>query len=93
MNSDIDSALIRIAQAKPHPGLAGLEDRVSLAIGNQPPPHGLAIGVSLGAALFALLLGVASNAVPATEARAASPLAPFGSPGPLAPSSLLLEPR
>lgn len=92
MNSNIDTALTRISEAEPHPGLAGLEDRVAVAIASQSP-HGLAIGASLSAALFALVLGVASNAVPAAEARAASPLAPFGSANPLAPSSLLLEPR
>ena len=92
MNSNIDTALTRIAEAGPHPGLAGLEDRVMFAIASQPP-HSLAIGASLSAALFALVFGVVSNAVPPDEARAASTLAPFGAPSPLAPSSLLLEPQ
>jgi hypothetical protein len=93
MNNDIDSALARFAGAKPHAGLAGLEDRVMSAIASRPPSSGLAMGASLSAAAFALVLGIVSNAVPPAEARAASPLAPFGAPSPLAPSSLLLEPR
>ena len=93
MNSNIDTALTRIAEAGPHPGLAGLEDRVMLAIASQPPSHSLAISASLSAALFALVFGVVSNAVPPGEARAASTRAPFGAPSPLAPSSLLLEPQ
>ena len=93
MNNDIDSALARFAGAEPHAGLAGLEDRVMSAIASRPPSSGLAIGASLSAAAFALVLGIVSNAVPPAEARAASPLAPFGAPSPLAPSSLLLEPR
>ncbi len=93
MNNDIDSALARFAGAEPHAGLAGLEDRVMCAIASRPSSSGLAMGASLSAAAFALVLGIVSNAVPPAEARAASPLAPFGAPSPLAPSSLLLEPR
>lgn len=92
MNSNIDDALSRIAAMEAHPGLVGLEDRVMLVLAAQPP-RGLALGATLGAAAFALSLGLASNAVPSTEARATSASAPFGAPGPLAPSSLLLEPR
>lgn len=92
MNNNVDSALTRIAETGPHPGLVGLEDRVMLAIASQPP-HSLATGASLSAALFALVLGVVSNAVPPDEARAPSTLAPFGTASPLAPSSLLLEPQ
>jgi len=93
MNKDIDSALARIAGAEPNVGLAGFEDRVMSAIASRPASSGLAIGASLSAAAFALALGIVSNAVPPAEARAASTLAPFGAPSPLAPSSLLLEPR
>ncbi|MBN9554454.1 MAG: hypothetical protein J0H61_07260 [Alphaproteobacteria bacterium] len=93
MSSNIDNALARIAGAETHPGLAGLEDRVMSAIEGRPPSSGLAVGATLSAAAFALVLGIVSNAVPSAEARAASTLAPFGAPSPLAPSSLLLEPR
>lgn len=93
MNNDIDSALARFAGAEPHAGLTGLEDRVMSAIASRPSPSGLAIGTTLSAAAFALMLGIVSNAVPSSEARAASPLAPLGAPSPLAPSSLLLGSR
>jgi hypothetical protein len=93
MNNDIDSALARLTRAEPHRGLAGFEDRVMSAIASRPPSSGLAIGASLSVAAFALVLGIVSNAVPPGEARAASPLSPLGAPSPLAPSSLLLEPR
>ena len=93
MNNDIDSALARFAGAEPHAGLTGLESRVMSAIASRPSSSGLAMGASLSAAVFALGLDIVSNAVPPAEARASSPLAPFGAPSPLAPSSLLLEPR
>lgn len=93
MSSNIDSALARMAGAEPHPGLAGLEDRVMSAIAARPQSSGLAVGAMLSAAAFALVLGVVSNAVPPAETRAALTLAPFGAPSPLAPSSLLLEAR
>lgn len=93
MSTNIDTALRRMAEAEPHPGLAGLEGRVMSAIAGRPASSGLAFGATLSAAAFALVLGIVSNAVPPVEARAASTLAPFGAPSLLAPSSLLLEPR
>lgn len=88
MDTDIDQALARIGAQDTHPDLSGLEDRVLARIGARPKPA-LALGTTLGAAMFALALGVMSNTVPTGEARAAT-LAPFGAPSPLAPSSLLL---
>ena len=77
MNNDIDSALARFAGGEPHAGLAGLEDRVMSAIASRPPSSGLAVGTTLSAAAFALMLGIVSNAVPSSEARAASPRLPI----------------
>ena len=92
MDRDIDAALSRLTTASPHPGLAGLEDRVLHSIANQPP-RSPAFGTTAGAAAFALMFGVFSNTLPLTPARAAPPTVLVGTPGPLAPSSLLLEPR
>lgn len=89
--SEINSALARIGAPDPHPGLAGLEDRVLSTIGARRA-QALTMRTTLSAAAFALLLGVVSNVLPAHEAQAASP-APLGAPGALAPSNLLLGPR
>lgn len=89
MRMNIDDALARLAAGTPHSGLAGMEERVLEAISHQPAPsHGT--GATLAAAGLALVLGVLSNIVPSTHAQAAQSLAPFGAPGPLAPSSLLV---
>ncbi len=92
MGSDIDDALERLACAGPHPGLAGIEERVLSRIAAEPSGM-TALGTTLGAAIFALLLGVVSNAIPSSQARAMPVLAPFGAPSALAPSTLLLESR
>lgn len=92
MSPDLDDTLSRLASTSAHPGLVELEERVLRSIASQPP-RGFSTGATLGGVAFALALGIVSNAVPATAARAASPLAPFGAPSPLVPSSLLLEPR
>lgn len=92
MDRNIDTVLSRLAAASPHPGLDGLEDRVMQSIANQPP-RGPTIGATVAAAAFALTLGVVSNALPLTPARAAPPAVLVGVANPLAPSSLLLEPQ
>ncbi|OHT18832.1 hypothetical protein [Edaphosphingomonas haloaromaticamans] len=92
MNTNIDDALARLASDAPYRGLTGLEDRVLSAIARQP-----AAAIGTGTALItmglALTLGVFSNVVPAADAQAAPALSPLGAPSPLAPSSLLTEPR
>lgn len=88
MTMDIDSVLGRIAGQDPHPGLDGLEDRVMTIIAEQPA-RASAMRTTIAGAAFALLLGVGSVVYPAPEARAKE-MAPFGMPGPLAPSTLLL---
>ncbi|MGN5375698.1 hypothetical protein [Sphingomonas hankookensis] len=85
---DIDNALGRIAGQAPHPGLDGLEDRVMTIIADRPAGT-TALRTTIAGAAFALLLGVGSVIYPAPEARAKE-MAPFGIPGPLAPSTLLL---
>lgn len=93
MNSNIDDALARLASDAPHRGLAGLEDRVLTAIASQPATT-IGTGTALVAMGLALTLGVFSNVVPTADAQAAAPaLSPLGAPSPLAPSSLLTEPR
>lgn len=92
MNTNIDDALARLASDAPYRGLAGLEDRVLIAIASQPAAS-IGAGTALMAVGLALTLGVFSNIVPATHAQAAPALSPLGAPSPLAPSSLLTEPR
>lgn len=92
MTINIDDALARLAEDAPHPGLAGLEDRVLSAIAAQPVAS-IGAGTAFTAMGLALALGVFSNIVPASDAHAAPALSPLGAPSPLAPSSLLTEPR
>lgn len=89
MNTSMDTALEGLATAAAHPGLAGLEERVLCAISCEPARIA-GIGATIGAAAFALALGVVSNVVPTGMATAAPALSPFGAPSPLAPSTLLL---
>ncbi len=88
MDTNIDDALARLATATPYSGLDGLESRVMTAITLQPAGAGGA-GVTVAAIGLALTLGVLSNVVPTSGARAAPALSPFGAPSPLAPSTLL----
>ncbi|WEK02030.1 MAG: hypothetical protein P0Y59_10235 [Candidatus Sphingomonas phytovorans] len=88
MGNNIDDALARLSSATPHEGLAGLEDRVLGAISSQPA-SGLGTGATLAATGLALVLGLVSNAIPSSAARAAPALSPLGAPSPLAPSALL----
>lgn len=92
MTINIDDALARLAADAPHPGLAGLEARVLSAISVQPAAS-IGAGTAFMAMGLALTLGVFSNIVPAADAHAAPALSPLGAPSPLAPSSLLTEPR
>jgi len=92
MNTNIDDALARLASDAPHRGLSGLEVRVLSAIASQPAAT-ISMGTALVAMGLALTLGVFSNVVPAADAQAAPALSPLGVTSPLAPSSLLTEPR
>lgn len=91
---DIDGVLGRIGRGDssgPHPGLDGIEQRVLTAIA-QRPARTMAIRTTIAGAAFALLLGVGSVVYPVRAARAVG-MAPFGIPGPLTPSTLLLGAR
>ena len=92
MSINIDDALSRLASDTPYPGLVGLEDRVLSAVANRPAST-IGAGTALMAIGLALTFGVFSNVIPATEAQATPVLSPLGAPSPLAPSSLLTEPR
>jgi hypothetical protein len=89
MGMNIDSTLSRLATAMPDEGLEGLEDRVVAAISARPDTA-LSFGTTYVAAGLALALGIASNVVPSSHARAAPPLSPLGAPSALAPSTLLV---
>lgn len=92
MNTNIDDALARLASDAPYQGLAGLEARVLSTIASQPTAT-IGAGTALVAMGLALTLGVFSNVVPAVDTQAAPALSPLWAPSPLAPSSLLTEPR
>ena len=92
MTIQLDDALSRLASGAPHPGLAGLEDRVLGAIGSRSAAH-IGAGATLAAMGFALALGAVSNLAPGGSEAQASPLAPLGAPSALAPSTLLVGPR
>ena len=92
MAMNIDDALTRLASDAPHPGLAGLEDRVLDAIASRAAV-GIGAGTTVTAAILALALGVFSNIIPSTDAQAAPILSPLGAPSPLAPSTLLVGSR
>ncbi|MEG3150644.1 hypothetical protein U1769_12185 [Sphingomonas sp. ZT3P38] len=86
---NIDVTLSRLAEATADDGLEGLEDRVVAAISARPDTA-LSSGTTYVAVGLALALGVASNVVPSSHARAAPPLSPLGVPSALAPSTLLV---
>jgi hypothetical protein len=88
MAIDIDTALGRIGALDAHPGLDGLEDRVLTILADRPARMS-AMRTTIAGAAFALLLGFGSVVYPAPGARATE-VTPFGIPGPLAPSTLLL---
>ena len=92
MSTNIDDTLAALRRQPSHSGLVGLEDRVLRAIEEQPTAT-FGAGMTLTAVTLALALGVFSNIVPSTKANAAPSLAPFGTPGALAPSTLLGESR
>ena len=89
MAMNIDVTLSRLAKATADDGLEGLEDRVVAAISARPDTA-LSSGTTYVAVGLALALGVASNVVPSSHARAAPPLSPLGVPSALAPSTLLV---
>lgn len=68
-----------------------MERRVLMAIADRPRTV-VPLGAAVGAAVAALLLGVAGGVAP-TQAAHASPVGPIGVPSALAPSSLLAGPR
>ncbi|SEN52118.1 hypothetical protein SAMN05192583_2956 [Sphingomonas gellani] len=83
----IDDALAGLGAIQPGSGLDGLEQRVLTRIADRRA--GTVSHASLaGVALLALVLGVASNALPE---RAQASSAPFGMTTALAPSTLLLD--
>lgn len=86
---NIDAALSRLREHPADPRLEQMDDAVLSALDHQRP-HGAPLsGAVFGlAAGVALTIGLAGTAVPGSQARTA-PLAPFGAPPALAPSTLL----
>ncbi len=70
----------------PHPGLDGIEQRVLARVAARQR-EAAGSRTTLGLAAVAMLMGVAGSWFPAAPAQAA---ATFGTPGALAPSTLLL---
>lgn len=90
MNSDLDTALHRMAAHADHPGLDGIEDTVLARIhAHVAPRAGVGPRLAAIAAIGAVALGTFSSRP--TPATASTPsLSPFGASSPLAPSTLLL---
>lgn len=93
MNSDLDTALRRLAAHADHPGLDGIEDAVLARVHARTAPRaGVGPGLAVMAAIGAVALGtVAARPTPATASTLS--LSPFGASSPLAPSTLLLASR
>ena len=87
--TDIDAALASLREMPVHPRLASIDaavlGRVAMRARGPHPLSGTVFGM---AALAALMIGIASSVLPGTSVGAA-PVAPFGTPPTLAPSSLL----
>lgn len=92
MNHDIDEALRQFATSPTHPAMARFDDAVFTRIAaERRNRRAMPVPLGISAAIGAILLGVASTAVPMATASAstASALAPFGPIDALAPSTLL----
>lgn len=92
MNHDIDEALCQFAASPTHPAMARFDDAVFARIAaERRRRRAMPVPLGISAAIGAILLGVASTAVPMATASAASAtaLAPFGPIDVLAPSTLL----
>jgi len=86
--TDIHTALGLLAHEVPASDLQGFEDQVLGAI-RARRQQAVAGRMTLGLASVAALMGMGGAIVPAEQVHAA-PMAPFGAPHALAPSSLLL---
>lgn len=85
---DIDSLLARLAHAPTPVTLDGLEARVLDRLSASPTSR-MGVGIGVFAILGALAIGMAGAGLPAASAVVRSPLLPFGTNSPLAPSTLL----
>jgi len=88
MTTDIQATLGLLARTTPHADLDGFEDAVLGAI-RAHRQQAVSGRVALGMVSVAVLMGLGGAIVPAEQIHAA-PVAPFGAPHALAPSSLLL---
>lgn len=85
---DIDGLLARLAQAPLPAALDGLELRVLDRLTASPASR-IGAGIGAFAIVGALAMGMAGAGLPTASAAARSPLLPFGTSSPLAPSTLL----
>ena len=94
MAIEIDLTLRKLADAPVHPGLAHIESGVfrqiaaEAGIGTKPSATFFALA-ALGSAMF----GIVSAAALPAPIDSSSVLSPFGPSAPLAPSTLLADPR
>lgn len=89
MTTDIPAALALLARTAPHADLHGFEDQVLGAVRSRRQ-QAVAGRVMLGLVSVAALMGLGGALAPVEPVHAA-PMAPFGTPHALAPSSLLLR--
>ena len=86
---DLDTMLMRLAQAPMPASLDGIEAKVLARIAARPTAR---VGFGIGAVTIAaaLIMGIFGAGIPAKQAGASSPLSPLGPVSPLAPSTLLV---
>lgn len=91
MDFDLDAALRRVADDE-HPGLGSIDTTVFSRVRANRTSARTGLGAVAFAAVGAIVLG-ALTAGPTASPASAAPIDPFGVPGPLAPSTLLLAER
>jgi hypothetical protein len=90
---DLDKLLGHLREAPTPPRLALIDRAVMAAVVAHPAGRDTLTGATFGlAGVAALLIGIASSAI-AQPTVYAAPIAPFGSPSALAPSTLLGQDR
>ena len=86
---DLDAMLTRLAQTPLLSSVDAIEARVLARIAARPVASA-SMGIGAMTTAAALVLGIVGAGIPAREARATTPLSPFGPTSPLAPSTLLV---
>lgn len=84
---DVDEMLGRLRAEPPHPRLAALDGAALAEIARTRAVD--VRGALTAAGVAALLIGMAGGVLPPAQVETATAAVPFGTPSPLAPSTLL----